>query len=111
MSFRLFLKQVFSLNPQEDPELQKLREKHGIVTDEKDKDKDIDPAAPVAHKNKPGDPDYDVWEDIRNYRTYFFFGSWATRKFRPVGEDKLKKDLEKLEKKRQEEEERKRGEG
>ena len=107
MSFRLFLKQVFSLNPREDPELQRLREKHGIITDDQDKDSAIS----AEHKNRPGDEDYDVWEDLHNYRMNFFFGSWVTRKFRPIGEEKLKKDLEALEKKREEEAARKRGEG
>ncbi len=105
MGLRLFLKQIFSLNPQEDPELQRLRAKHGIVTDEKETE------LPLEKKSKPGNEDYDVWEDIRNYRLNFFFGSWVTRKFRPIGEEKLKKDLEALEKKHEEEERRKRGEG
>jgi len=105
MGLGSFLKEVFSLN-RSDEELQRLREKHGIVTDEKET-----AGKPDGGKNKPGDPDYDVWEDIRNLRTNFFFGSWVTRKFHPIGEDKLKRDLEKLEQKRQEEEERKRGEG
>jgi hypothetical protein len=47
--------------------------------------------------------EYDPWDEIRNMRMTFWFGSWVTRKFRPIGEDKLKAKLAELEKKRQEE--------
>jgi hypothetical protein len=107
MGWRIFLKQIFSLNPREDPELQRLRAKHGINMDAKD-DK-------TTHeiKNVPGDEDYDPWEEIRNMRSNFFFGSWITRKwkFRPIGEEKVKKELEELAKKREEEERKEKGEG
>jgi hypothetical protein len=104
MSFWSALKKIFSLSGEDETELQKLREKHGI--DAKSKEDIL-----REHKNEPGSPDYDPWEEIRNIRTNFYFGSWLTRKFRPIGEDKLKRDLEKLAKKREEEERRKRGEG
>jgi hypothetical protein len=104
MGFLSSLKKVFSLTtPEEEAELAKLRAKHGIVTDEKEA-----VGQPQHKKNRPGAADYDVWDDIRNIRTNFFLGSWVTRKFRPIGEEKLKKQLEELEKKRQEG---KRGEG
>ena len=38
-------------------------------------------------------------------------GSWATRKFRVIGEDKLKADLEALERKREEKRKAKEGKG
>jgi hypothetical protein len=105
VSFWSSLKKIFSLSGEDEAELKALREKHG--TDLEAKEEII-----REIKNKPGMPDYDPWEEIRNMRTYFFFGSWATKKFkfRPIGEDKLKRDLEKLAKKREEEEKRKREE-
>ena len=51
--------------------------------------------------------EYDVWEDIDQYRWSFFIGGWAAKKIHPVGEEKLKRDLEKLAKKRREAEEKK----
>src|SRR3972149_5614036 len=104
MGFWSALKKIFSLSGQDDAELQRLREKHGIHVDAGE-------TTSQEIKNKPGTEEYDPWEEIRNMRTNFWFGSWATRKwkFRPIGEEKVKKQLEELEKKRQEEEERKRG--
>jgi hypothetical protein len=96
MGFWSFVKQVFGVGNREDIELRQFREKHGINVNEKE-------TGEQEIKNKPGAENYDPWEDIRNIRMNFFFGSWATRKFRPIGEDKLKKQLEELEKKRQEE--------
>ena len=45
---------------------------------------------------------FDAWEEIDNFKMNFFLGSWATRKFksRIIGEDKVKKELEELERKR-----------
>jgi len=103
MGFWSFMKKVFSPSGQDEAELQKLREKHGITADEKD-------TKTGEKKNKPGAEDYDVWEDLRNMRMNFYLGSWVSRKFRPIGEDKVKKQLADLEKKREEEEERKRRE-
>jgi len=103
MGFWTAIKKIFSLSGEDETELEQLREKHGINTAPREEVlKEI--------KNEPNSPEYDVWEDLRNYRSTFWMGSWATKrfKFRPVGEDKLKKDLEELEKKR-EEEERKKG--
>ena len=103
MSFWSFMKKVFSLSGQDEAELQQLRAKHGIVVDDKlsmDKDKEAKAKA----------DEYDVWEEIRNMRTNFYLGSWATKKFRPIGEEKVKKQLAELEKKREEEERGKRGE-
>jgi hypothetical protein len=106
MSFWSSLKKIFSLRGEDEAELKRLREKHGIEVKSKE-------AILREVKNEPGTAEYDPWEEIRNLRTNFFLGSWATKKFRfrPVGEDKLKRDLEKLERKRAEEEARERGEG
>jgi len=106
MGFWASLKKIFSLRGEDEAELEKLRAKHGIEATSKE-------VILREAKNEPGSKDYDVWEDIRNYRSTFFLGSWATRKFkfRPIGEEKLKRDLEKLEKKREEETRRKEGEG
>jgi hypothetical protein len=106
MGFWSWLKKIFSLSGEDEAELEKLRAKHGIDTASKEEIlREI--------KNEPGTSDYDVWEDVGNFRTNFFFGSWVTRKwkYRPIGEEKVKRDLEKLAKKREEEERRKRGEG
>jgi len=108
MGFWSTLKSIFSLSGKEDAELARLREKHGINMDKAEKEKIL-----REIKNEPDSPDYDPWEEIRNMRAYFFFGRWITRKvkFRPIGEEKVKKQLEELAKKREEEEEEKRGEG
>jgi hypothetical protein len=106
MGFWSSLKQIFSLSEEEDAELKRLREKHGTSLHEKESYLRED-------KNEPSSPDYDPWEEIRNMRMNFFLGSWVTRKikFRPVGEEKVKKQLAELQKKREEEEAKKRGEG
>jgi hypothetical protein len=104
MGFRSFMKRIFSLSGRDEAELERLRAKHGINVDAKDT------TTSREIKNQPGTQEYDVWEDLRNWRTYFYLGSWVTRKFRPIGEERVKRELADLEKKR-EEEERKRGEG
>jgi hypothetical protein len=104
MSFWLTLKKIFSLGGENEAELQSLRAKHGI--DVKSKEEIL-----REDKSEPSTPDYDPWEEIRNLRMNFLVGRWVTRKFRPIGEEKLKRDLEKIAKEREEEERRKRGEG
>ena len=94
MGFLDFWKKVFSGEDADDAELRAARARHGITVDEKQ-----DRRA----KDEPEKEPYDPWEEVRNARTSFFFGSWATRKFRVVGEDKVKAELEALEKKREEE--------
>ena len=97
MGFWASFKRIFSLSGEDEVELERLRAKHGI---------DAAPKEEILKeiKNVPGTKDYDVWEDLATYRSTFFFGSWATRKFkfRPVGEEKVKRELERLEKKREE---------
>jgi hypothetical protein len=46
--------------------------------------------------------DFDVWEEIDNARTSFFFGQFLSRKIRMPRSDKLKKELEELERKKKE---------
>ena len=94
MGLGSFLKKIFSLGGEDDAELRAAREKHGIETDEEDKEEDKRQQVP-----------YDPWEEIRNMRANFLFGSWVTRKFKPIGQEKLKRDLEALEKKRKGKEE------
>ena len=96
MGFFDFWKKVFSSEDADDAALRAARARHGITVDEKKNSKAKD-------EDEPEKEPYDPWEDVRNARTSFFFGSWATRKFRSVGEDKVKAELEALEKKREEE--------
>jgi len=90
MGFKSFIRHVIFGYEEDDPELLAARAKHGIKVDKREAKKEME--------------SYDPWEDIRDIRANFFFGSWATRKFRVFGEDKVKKELADLEKKRQEEE-------
>lgn len=68
--------------------------------------KDIyQPEGAANDEEKEGEkkvPEYDPWDEIRNLRMNFWMGSWAARKFRPIGEDKLKEKLAEIEKKREE---------
>jgi uncharacterized caspase-like protein len=95
MGFIDFWKKVFS-SEEDDAELKAARARHGIKVETPEEQKKREKAEEEA---------YDPWEVVRNVRTSFFFGSWASRKFRIVGEDKVKAELEALEKKRKEEEE------
>ncbi len=62
------IKKIFSLSGEDEEELQRLREKHGINTAPREEVlKEI--------KNDPGAKEYDVWEDIRNYRSTRVTGS------------------------------------
>ena len=95
MGIKTFLKKVFTTDASEDPELKAARARHNIVVDEDKKSdtRDIDEARGP----------YDAWEEVDNIRRNFLMGSWATRKFRVIGEDKVKAELEALRKKREEE--------
>jgi hypothetical protein len=103
MGFLSFMKKVFAGESEDDAELNAARARHGIIIDESDAVK------PKTEQERFAD-NYDVWEEIRNIRTNFFLGNWATKKFHVVGEDKVKKQLEELEKKREEEERKQKGE-
>jgi hypothetical protein len=103
MGFLSFLKKVFGGEDEDEAELDAARARHGITVDKKEMDKVRTEAERFAEN-------YDVWEDLDNYRMNFFVGNWVAKKFRPIGEAKVRKELAELEKKRQEEEERKKGE-
>jgi hypothetical protein len=64
------------------------------------------PAEEYEEEKKETAARYDPWEEIDNFKMNFFLGGWATRKFKGgvIGEDKVKKELEELEKKRAEKE-------
>jgi hypothetical protein len=105
MGFFSFLKKVFVGEDAEEAELIAARRRHGIITDE-----EVNDAFQQNKEMRRLAREYDAWEDIDQFRWTFFFGRWAARKFHPVGEDKVKRDLEKLEKKRRQEEEKKKRE-
>lgn len=67
--------------------------------------KDV-PAEEYEEEEKETVSRYDPWEEIDNFKMNFFLGSWASKKFKRgiIGEEKVKKELEELEKKRAEKE-------
>ena len=95
MGFLSFMKKVIGVESEDDAELNAARARHGINPDTPDE-------KTKSEQNRFAEQ-YDVWEEIRNIRSNFFIGNWATKKFHVVGEDKVKKQLEELEKKREEE--------
>jgi hypothetical protein len=97
-----FLKKVFT-GEAEDPELEAARARHNIVVGDKEKEK--------QEQREKEFKEYDPWTEVDNLRRNFFIGSWASRKFRIIGEDKVKAELEALRKKREEKERAKREEG
>jgi hypothetical protein len=95
MGFKDFMRKVFSgEDEKEEQALDEARMRHGIQVDKVEMNKATSQEERFAEN-------YDVWDDIRNIRSSFFFGTWASKKFHIVGEDKVKKQLEELEKKRQ----------
>ncbi len=102
MGFLDFLSRIFgSGDDVDDAELKEARERHGIKLET--------PAEQKKREEEEKEP-YDPWEEVRNARTQFLLGSWASRKFHIIGEDKVKAQLEALEKKREEEEKKEKGE-
>jgi hypothetical protein len=105
MGFFSFLKKMFSGEDADEAELNTHRRRHGVITEEEEQ---------VALKKNAEiqrfAEEYDAWEEIDQYRWTFFFGRWAAKKFHPVGEDKVKRELERLEKKRLNEETKKKRE-
>ena len=99
MGFFSSIKKIFGTEDKDEVELDAARARHGIVLDAKDK----------AEMDKPMSDDerwardYDAWEDLKHFRSSFFIGGWAAKKFHVIGEDKVKRDLEALAKKRDEE--------
>ncbi len=101
-----FLKKVFAGESADEEELDAARRRHGIVLTGKEK---LEARRPTTEAERFA-AEFDVWEELKNYRWNFFVGNWVARKIHPVGEEKVKRDLERLEKKRQEEAERKKRE-
>jgi hypothetical protein len=90
MSFFDFFKKIFSADDDvNDAELNAARARHGIT---------VDPNAEKEEERAEREA-YDPWEEVKNARMNFFVGSWASKKFRIVGEDKVKAELAALEKK------------
>jgi hypothetical protein len=106
MGFFSFIKNIFAGDSAFEEELDAARARHGIKLTEEEKRE----AKKTLTEAERFAEEYDVWEDIRNYRMHFFFGSWVTRKIRPVGEEKVKRELEKQERKRREEAKKLKGE-
>jgi hypothetical protein len=97
MSFFSFIKHIFSSETKDEQELDQARARHGIMLNAKDK-AEMDHATTDEERAAQ---DYDAWEDLKTFKSSFFIGGWAAKKFRIVGEDKVKKQLEELEKKRE----------
>jgi hypothetical protein len=93
MGFFDFVKKLFSSDAElEDAELSAARARHGIVVNEAADEKEAKKAEAEA---------YDPWEEVRNARMNFLVGSWATKKFHIVGEEKVKEELAALDRKRE----------
>lgn len=99
MGFFSFIKSIFAGGGVDEEALDAARKRHGVVLTKQEKAIADKPTPQAENFGK----DYDVWEEIDNYRWTFFVGGWVAKKIHPVGEDKVKRDLEKLEKKRREE--------
>jgi len=97
MGFFSSIKKFFAGEDDNEIELNAARRRHGVINKEEEE---------AAYKeNREAQrfaKEYDVWEDIDQYRWSFFVGGWVAKKIHPVGEEKLKRDLEKQDKKRQE---------
>ncbi len=96
MGFLSFLKKVFSGEDEDEAELDAARARHGIKLTGKDRLEMNKSSSEEEHFGE----NYDVWEDLRHFRSSFFMGNWAAKKFHVIGEDKVKKQLEELEQKR-----------
>ncbi len=95
MGFISFWKKVIMGEVDDDPELRAARARHNIdMGDDEEKEKQRQEEA-----RKP----YDPWEEVDNLRRNFFMGSWASRQlnWRPR-HDKLREELEEIERKREE---------
>lgn len=108
MGFFSFLKKFFGSGDEKmEAELDAARARHGIKLTEKEKaaaDKPTTEDERIAE-------DYDVWEDLKTFRSSFFIGGWLAGKLHTGDDEKVKKKLEELEKKRKEKEAGKKGEG
>jgi len=97
MGFFSFIKKIFADKHVDETALEAARARHGVKIDAKQK-AEVKKSATEAERFAAN---YDTWEELQHLRSYFFLGRWVTRKFHPIGEDKVKKQLEKLERKRQ----------
>jgi hypothetical protein len=104
MGFFSFVKKVFAGEEAGDEaELDAARARHGIKLTAQDK---IEAGKHISEEQRFAE-NYDVWEDLKHFRSNFFMGNWVTHKFHPVGEDKVKKQLAELQQQRDEEAEKK----
>ncbi len=95
------IKKIFSAD---DVGLREARAKH--------KGSEADPEAEYLYEEqqKRFSEKFDVWDEIDDFRTSFFFGRFLSRKFSMPRSEKLRQELEALEKKKAEERQQK-GEG
>ncbi|MDD5338418.1 MAG: hypothetical protein PHG35_03280 [Dehalococcoidales bacterium] len=96
MSFLSFLKKMFAGESADQAELNAARRRHGVAA----VDEDADSALKQNEDMRRFTKEYDVWEEIDQYRWSFFVGGWVAKKIHPIGEDKVKRDLERLEQNR-----------
>ncbi len=94
-----FFKKLFGSDEEDERELDAARARHGIELNAKDK---AEMNIITTDEDRMAD-EYDAWEDLKHIRSSFFLGNWAAKKFRVIGEDKVKKQLADLQKKRDEE--------
>jgi hypothetical protein len=106
MGFFSFFKKLFVGEDTDEMELNAARRRHGVIS----KDEEV-AALKENQEMRRFAKEYDAWEEIDQFRWTFFLGGWVAKKIHPIGEDKLKRDLEKLEKRRLQEEEKKKREG
>jgi hypothetical protein len=95
------IKKIFSAD---DAELREARARH--------RGSEADPEAEYLYEEQPKrfSEKFDVWEELDGFRTNFFFGRFLGRKISMPRSEKLRQELEALEKKRADERQRK-GEG
>jgi hypothetical protein len=96
MGFFSFFKKVFAGDiDEDDPVLNAARARHNIDMGETKEEKE--------RRRREEAQKYDPWEEIDNMRRNFFMGSWASRqvRWRPR-HDKLREELEEIERKREE---------
>ena len=93
MGFLSSIREFFAPQKTDDEELARLRSKHGIKIE--------DPGTIKKKEAKEMAEAYDPWEEVRHVRSNFFMGSWVSHKIGIIGEDKVKKQLADLEKKRE----------
>ncbi|MHB8104212.1 MAG: hypothetical protein ACYDG5_01540 [Dehalococcoidales bacterium] len=106
MGFFSYVKNFFVGEGIDSEKLDAARKRHGVVITDEEKAAALKETTEAERFAK----EYDVWEELDNYRWSFLVGGWVAKKLHPVGEDKVRRDLAKLEKTRREAEEKKKGE-